>query len=84
MKTIWETCCCCYHAKFQIYQDTFIDFFKTIWEGQQAPPIVQDFVSTIPCKNNLDDVFVNKICSSGKNCHECGGLALFHLNFPID
>ena len=45
---------------------------------------MQDFLSIILCKRNPKDVFLNKRCVGGRRCHECGNLALFHRNLPID
>ena len=61
-----------------------MDFCKKNWDGEPAPHTVWDFISMILCNRNPENVFFIKRCVGGRRCHECGDLALFHRNFPID
>ena len=45
--------------------------------------MVRDFVFTILCKRNRNDVFFNKRCVGGRRCPKCGNLALFHRHFTF-
>ena len=80
---IRDTCCCQYHVEFQLYYDTFVDFFKKHWDGELAPHTMWDFISMILCNRNPENVFFIKRCVGGRRCHEFGDLALYR-KFPID
>ena len=60
--TICDTCCCCYHAEFELYFDTFLDIGKTFWAHSPPPSTLHDFISQILCEREVDELFYqNKV-----------------------
>jgi hypothetical protein len=58
--TVHDTCFCRYHVKFELYYDTFLDFFKTLWPSSPPPSTCCAFISEILCEREGDDLFYKR------------------------
>ena len=58
--TVHDTCFCRYHVKFELYYDTFLDFFKTLWPSSPPPSTFRAFISEILCEREGNELFYQK------------------------
>jgi hypothetical protein len=73
---VCDTCCCYYHVEFELYNDTFLDFGKTLCPGS-PPPTFRVFIYEIICEREDDDVFFKNKCVGGNKCYHCGNFLVY-------
>ena len=82
INTIWNTCCCRYHIRFDLYYHTFAHIRHFLHPNHvqecssTVPPMsARYFIHSIMCLRQDGETYYLKQCVEG-SCNKCGGIKL--------